>query len=404
MISNYLIKFKFDIKDIQYIINKMDTNKIEFCNKIAFNIKNNRFKSDILKKINELFKIQIISNNSKHYNHKMDINNLKKYPHFVSLITTGNKYLLYLTKINNENYCILIDRKLTDNHKYPKMLVLNFRFSDSIFNETIFDCELIRTQNKDWALLIESLLVYKNKIVKTNLIDTLTKIYSILDTEYKFDITIQSCKLFVKRYFVYTELNYVMKKFIPNANYNIIGLMFHTLSSFRNNISVYFNDNHIPSQQNINLEFIKNINSLNSANIQEQQLLDKIKEEQDIIESRNNDDKEYDTLDQLLDMAINDIDAKNKLFTFKCIKDTLPNIYILYDIKKGKEHKNSIARIDTLECSEFMKELFKNSTSRIVDCKYSSKFKKWIPEKLSDNKISDYYQIKKYKKTFIQNY
>ena len=89
-----------------------------------------------------------------------------------------------------------------------------------------------------------------------------------------------------------------------------------------------------------------------------------------------------------------------KLFTFLVKKDLqLPNIYYLYDSKKSRVHKNSIARIDTLECSEFMKKIFENKLECYMECKYNDKFKKWIPENISHNKnLVDYYEIKNYVK------
>ena len=47
--------------------------------------------------------------------------------------------------------------------------------------------------------------------------------------------------------------------------------------------------------------------------------------------------------------------------------------------------------MQTLKCSKFIKTIFKNNnqTDIIVECKYSIKFKKWEPIKLSENKQSD---------------
>ena len=69
-------------------------------------------------------------------------------------------------------------------------------------------------------------------------------------------------------------------------------------------------------------------------------------------------------------------------------------------MKKNNIHKNSIARIDTLECAEFMKEIFSNKSECMFDCKYCKKFNRWIPESLSENVVpGNYYDIKKYIKS-----
>ena len=49
------------------------------------------------------------------------------------------------------------------------MLVVNFRFSDECFNETIFECELIKDKYKKWAIFLDSIMVYDNKRLKKQL-------------------------------------------------------------------------------------------------------------------------------------------------------------------------------------------------------------------------------------------
>ena len=377
----------------------MDTNKIEFCNKYAYNIKNNRLKSDILKTLTEIFQIKIISNNINLYNQKNDLYNLHKYNHFISTITSGNKYLLYLTTINNEQYSILIDRKLSSSHKYPKMLIVNFRFSKKLFNNTIFECELIKDKYKKWTILLDSLVVYNNNKLKISLIDNITRMYTILKNNYCEDDSIQLCNIRVRKYFVYTELNYIMTKFIPKSKYKIIGLLFHTVALHKPNISIYFNTSDIPVNyyKNDELTFIKKLDSLKNANILEDKLLIQIKKDREVIDLRKETDRDLEIL-KCIEKDQKAVKFDDKLFTFLVKKDTkLPNIYYLYDLKKDKMHKNSLARIDTLECSEFMKKIFENKLEHYLDCKYNTKFKKWIPENISHNKkLVNYYEIKKY--------
>jgi hypothetical protein len=376
----------------------MDTNKIEFCNKYAFNIKNNRFKSDILKKIIEKYDIPIIPNKNINFKYDRDMYKLKRFNHYISVLTSGNKYLLYLTKIKNENYCILIDRKLNKNHKYPKMLIINFRFSDELFNETIFECELIKDYNKNWIIIIDSLLLHVHKKNKLNLLDNIAQIYRILNQDYHYDEHIQPCRIYVRKYFVYTELEYIVKTFIKKSNYNIIGLLFNSVPHFKEKIYMYFNKENIPKfADNLNLNFIEIKDSLENANFLENKLLLELKKEKEIIESR----KDKSILEDILDIDDLDFIIDDKMFTFLVRKDILPNIYDLYDIKKTQLHKNSIARIDTLECAEFMKEIFHTNKDYLIDCKYNKKFKRWIPEKLSHNKKPcNYYEIKKYIKSY----
>ena len=211
---------------------------------------------------------------------------------------------------------------------------------------------------------------------------------------YIYDQYIQPCGIYVRKYFVYSELKYIVKTFINRSNYNIIGLLFNSVLHFKPDISLYFNKNDIPKfGENLNLNFIENKDSLENANILENKLLLELKKEKEIIDSRNH----GDILEHIIDDLDLDLDLDDKTFTFLVRKDILPNIYNLYDMKKLQLHKNSIARIDTLECSKFMKEIFHINKDYLIDCKYNNKFKRWIPDKLScNNKVVDSRDIKKY--------
>ena len=67
-----------------------------------------------------------------------------------------------------------------------------------------------------------------------------------------------------------------------------------------------------------------------------------------------------------------------------------PNIYYLYCNKNNKKYRHSIARIDTLECATMLNAYFKsNNNNLFVICKYSIKYKKWIPIVISTNYFTD---------------
>lgn len=61
------------------------------------------------------------------------------------------------------------------------------------------------------------------------------------------------------------------------------------------------------------------------------------------------------------------------------IKSTLPNIYYL---SKPDSTDNLIARIDTIERSDFIKKALGDKDKIIVKCIFCEKFKKWIPAAL----------------------
>ena len=126
----------------------MEISEISFCNGKGFNIKNNREKSDILKDIYNKYNVIINNNdNTLTYNDKL-LSNLKRYNYLVSTITQGNLYYLYLTKIGNENYSIFLDSKVNENYKFPKLILVNIRFHEDLFSDTLFKGDLILSVNK----------------------------------------------------------------------------------------------------------------------------------------------------------------------------------------------------------------------------------------------------------------
>ena len=366
----------------------METSEISFCNGKGYNIKNNREKSNILKNIYDKYNIIISNNNNDNiltYNDGL-LTNLKKYNYLVSTITQGNQYCLYLTKIGNENYSIFLDTKVNENYKFPKLILVNFRFQEDLFSDTLFKGDLIKDYNNKWQFLISDILVYKGTIYNNySLIDKIKLLYSILKNSYIKDSFIDICYLKIKRYFNYNELNYVIENFIPNSNYKILGIYFHPLSTNIRTIKFLFSFNLTTNTNNINYEFLKDNNSIQITKKNEYKLLNFIME--------NN--YEYDINSKILDKTIIN---KDITFTFQTTKTKFPNIYNLYCLKNNKLRKFSIAKIDTLECSKFMRDLFSTEKKQyLIECYYYKDFNKWVPKCISKKNINSYHEIKYYK-------
>ena len=70
---------------------------ISFCDRIAYNIKSNDVKTDILEEIDKKYNIKIIQ---KHFFRLTEesVNHIIATPHVVSIRSNGNPYFLYFTK------------------------------------------------------------------------------------------------------------------------------------------------------------------------------------------------------------------------------------------------------------------------------------------------------------------
>lgn len=312
-----------------------EINKTKFCNKTINNIISNSLKEYILDDLKLRTNLEIKNNYAKIYNENYS-SNLKKNDHIVCLKTFGSPYLLYCTKINNVNYCLLIDKKISKGHDYPKIFIIQYKFDNELFNGSLFECELVRDNSNDWFLLIGDIYYYKNKLTKHTVINERIKtIYNILDNEYKQDEYSDICPIQVKKYFSISEYNFIFKEYIPKLNYNIRGLYFIPINIKYSNILYFFNDNDL---KQINL----NDNYLN----------------------------------------------------FKIIKTNKPEVYDLYLQSTDSIVKIDYALIPNIKTSKYLKDLFDNDKDVIVKCEYNTIFKKWKPLEKTNDRINHVNDLK----------
>ena len=138
-----------------------EINRTSFCNKSIDNIVSNDMKKYIIDDMKLRTSLTPSSRYAKIFNveYSKNLNN----PHIFCLKTYGSPYLLYCTKINNVNYTLLIDKRTKPGHNYPKMFVVQYRFSDELFNGTYeLHIKIISQQSKYilwYSLLIQLLFV-----------------------------------------------------------------------------------------------------------------------------------------------------------------------------------------------------------------------------------------------------
>ena len=359
----------------------MDVSEIKFCNKTAFNIKNNREKSNIIKYIYDTYHLSINKSYFKFYNDSY-LQNITKNEYFVNTLTQGTEYWLFLTRINNEKYSLFIDKKLQKNHTFPKMIITTLRFKDHLYNDTLFNGELVRSYKGNWTFLIDDLIVYNGRLYKQPSIEKIRKLHTILKTECILDNIIHICPLKIKHFFTLEDLNYIITDFIPSCNYNIIGLTFIPFLYNEQPIRFYFKLDKNTSKHNI--QCFKASNSLETS----------IKQENYLLKNENT-----EILYSHLDLSY-DSNTNKRLFTFQMNSTKLPNVYTLYILDNNKLIKHSIAKIDTLECGEYMRRIFQKKKQYLIDCYYYKMFNKWTPVDISKHKNpSNYMDIKTFLKS-----
>lgn len=323
----------------------MQIAEISFADKVAYNIKADDTKKYILDQLDKKYNLKIITKHYEKFNEKF-MNTVNNNPHMLCARSNGNPYFLHMLKYNFTNYCIFIDKKIQQGYFYPRMIICNFHFDENIFDDTIFDGEMVKTKNGTWIFVINDLVVFKGSYMQdVNLIRRINTLYDSLDKDFVPD-DMDICKLVVKRYFKYEEMDELLNKHIPKLPYTCRGMYFKPLFLRFKDILVNFNDDVI---KKVDRKKYKNNFQLQGVN-------------------------------EVPKLEAPTIEGKQKLQTFNIRKTSNPDIYEIFDVNTNKPE--GMAAIPSLKISKAMRLLFesKNVVDKIqINCEFSDKFQKWIP-------------------------
>lgn len=309
---------------------EIETKEISFCDKQTENVVNNLNKEFILNKIKNYsieldFKSAIILNNKL-------LKNITYHPHLITTKSSGTNYFLFLTNINNINYCFYIDRKIKQGYNFPRMISTKYRFDDMVFKDTLIDGEIIKDKNNNWLFLISDLLVYKGERLKCNITSRYSIINSLLESHYTSDSNLEICPIFLKKIFKYSEWDTLVTDFIPNLNYNIRGLYFNTLNQKCTNYLYLF-----PRD----IKFTK----------------------KNIVENN---------------------------VTLIIRKTESSDIYNTYCLNENEKYFLGIAHISSILISKKIRKLVAIDDEIKMTCTFSEKFQKWEPRELSENSVTNF--------------
>ena len=298
--------------------------RTSFCNKEIDNVTDNSMKKYILDNLNLKTGIEYKSRYAKVYNqqYSKNLNN----PHIICVKSSGTPYLLFCTQINDINYCFLIDKKIKDGYEYPKIFIAHYRFSPELFKGTLFEVELIRDNDHEWSLLIGDIYTL-NGLSQRNVQvhDRINNCINVMEKNYILDSFCDICPIFIKKYFDLNQITELLNDFIPSLNYRVRGLYFVPMKSTYSKILYMFKDNDY-----------KKVNSTNK-----------------------------------------------KFISFRIIETITPDVYELYLFNEQRTNieKHSYASIPDIKTSKWIKDLVSKKKECIVQCKYNSLFKKWVPIK-----------------------
>lgn len=366
---------------------------ISFCDKQVDNILNENLKKSILDNLEENYNINI-KQKKYIFLKKEYFNNLKINNHFITTRSKGNSYYLYLTKLNDINSCFYIDKKTKEGFELPRILSVNYNFDNSLYDNTLFEGELIKVKENNWLFLLSDLLILKGVNYNQNIITKHNKIYDILTNKYVPDER-DICPFHLKKIFYPYEIEEILDNFIPKLDYPIYGLTFHPLNKKHNNLLYVFPHMiHKKNDKNKHHKEIESQKKIKNKGIQFDIYQSKEKDKLDV--------KELDNLD-IWKQIEEEIKSKEIEIVLGCYirKTDIPDIFNLYILDNdNQDFCIGIAYIQTLAVSQYINNLF-NLNPELdkfeIECQYDTKFKKWKPLDnkkvgITISKFNDYLQ------------
>lgn len=195
----------------------MKNKQIYFCNKKSTLLDSNTV-NELIKQIKFKLKFNFESQNI------IDLENhesyLKNNPYLATFDTKGTKFLLYLTRHQNKNFCLFIDYS---NVNKLKIYSVKFRFNNELYNGTLLDGEISMNDKKSWIYLITDIYYESNRNVKYELFSEKLQIISnILKNKYIYDDFMNVCHIQMKSFFLYSHFDILRNKLNDSNNYDIL--------------------------------------------------------------------------------------------------------------------------------------------------------------------------------------
>jgi hypothetical protein len=285
---------------------------------------------------------------------------LQENVHHVSPNFKGYNYLLIMVKINNKNLCLAIDRKKLSYHKNQldmktiQIIQINMKTTEIMFNGTIYDGKIIKSNNQYVYLIQDCFYLMGNKIIDIEMNEKMNKLDTVLKNNFKKEQT-SYCNNFefkLNKLYNYKELEELINNF-SKLSVETNGLLFYPKIS---GVNVLYLDN----KKSDKVEF-------DSKNCE-------------IIEQ-----KSYNIIHNFVDFLKSrkySYESNGKCNNFWLSRTNVPDVYDLSETENGG--KLGIALIPNLKISQMCDDIIKDDPVKF-NCIFSTRFKKWIPLNLIDN-------------------
>lgn len=311
----------------------MQTGIISFCNRSAVNIKSESTKRFLLNKLENAYHTKIIKRHFDVVADEQSLSKIRTNPHIACLKSNGNPYFMFLTKIDDINTCVMIDKKIQYGYFLPRMIIVRMRFEEDLFSDTLIEGEMVLDTMKRWIFLANDLVAVRgNHLSKTNVIKRVNQLHRLV--AHNFEPHDDLFSIQVKKYVACSEIDDLVANFAPTLPYTNRGILFKPMfSKFK--------------------DFVYNFESV----VIKSTVRVKYGEENKFI---------------CQDDVSRDFIIRNT--------DT-PDTYELYNTHGAGEYVGR-ALVNTMASSKMLHTMF--ATARLNDsftvkCKYNTNFKKWEP-------------------------
>lgn len=206
----------------------MHLGAISFCDKVAYNLKDDADKKAILADIEALFGMRIIQ---RHFDTFTSCSQkaLSENPYMLCLRSNGNPYFLFLTSYNGVPTCIFVDKKVQQGYYYPRMITTKLSFDDDLFCNTLFDGEMVKDSDGHWTFLIHDVIGLNGvKLSNVNLVKRLNILHQLLDFKFV-ELDHHVCFLRIKKYVTYSNVSELVCETLPSLKYTCRGMYFRPL-------------------------------------------------------------------------------------------------------------------------------------------------------------------------------
>lgn len=362
----------------------MEIAPINFCNKIAFNLRKETYKNKILKELFNRYKIVVTENSCLIYDKRYSrvlVNQFNNPFHILSTNTRGNRYYLYFRRDEfDKNMCLFIDRKVCRGYTQPRVIYTNFRMDHDIFDGTLVHGELIKTSDDNWFFILNDIISYCGKLLNhTKKLDRIDYMYKFLQKQYTSDDILDVCKFQVKRFFTYRQLDKFME-YVKKLPYQVNGILFNSLNPSKQDILLLHNmETAFKFKKKTRTQTeVKNINT-NKIQAQKQtqkQIHTQTNTKTTLTKTQN----KLETITAPMLKISNDKSPTQitDTFTFYIMKIE-GGIFQLISYVNKNEKVFGNARIDKMKTQRMVERLLGDKEKVLIDCKYNTKFKKFVP-------------------------